>query len=108
MRILLLLAGLGNARAGAAEPPWDADDALARALRVDDWIRNATDGRAGAPPNHWRVTHPSGLAAAPAPSRMDVAERAEIGRSRRAVHRDPARRDAHVAVGRAAQQGMPR
>ena len=67
MRILLLLAGLGNARAGAAEPPWDADDALARALRVDDWIRNATDGRAGAPPNHWRVTHPSGLAAAPAP-----------------------------------------
>ena len=52
MRILLLLAGLGNARAGAAEPPWDADDALARALRVDDWIRNATDGRAGAPPNH--------------------------------------------------------
>lgn len=68
MRILLLLAVIGNAGAGVAEPPWDADHAaLVRTLRVDDWIRNATDVRVGAPPVHWRVTHPSGLAAAPAP-----------------------------------------
>ena len=41
MRILLLLAGLGNARAGAAEPPWDADDALARAEMLVEELRVA-------------------------------------------------------------------